>query len=408
MNSSVATFRARRVAPAVGSARAHERSVRRRVGIAWGLLVWNALTYGGQTLLPIPYRIGQIITQASLVVALFVLLTVNRKVIVRPNIFLCLVSLLAIGTFMTSMEPPYHLGTIYRTLRLAEFVAALWLLTPWWGRRDLLLVRCHLRAISVVLGSVLLGLLVAPGRAYTSRLGGVLWPIPYTQVAHYAAVVLGMVTVLWFCGMLRGRVTLLIVVVTGTMLILTHTRTALVGMLAGLLLAGLSLVVAKERVRKVFATAGALAGIAVITLSGFIASWLARGEGSQQLMNLSGRTPVWGAILSSPRNKFQEIFGFGLSNDTFNGFAIDSNWLAAYQDQGLFGVVVCATILLFLLMTAYFHPRGVRRALALFLVTYCLVASFTEVGFTNASTYLLDLTVAASLLVPSIAGRSLE
>jgi hypothetical protein len=43
----------------------------------------------------------------------------------------------------------------------------------------------------------------------------------------------------------------------------------------------------------------------------------------------------------------------------------------------------------------------VQRALALFLITYCLVASFTEVGFTDVSTYLLELTLAASLLVPS-------
>jgi len=47
----------------------------------------------------------------------------------------------------------------------------------------------------------------------------------------------------------------------------------------------------------------------------------------------------------------------------------------------------------------------VQRALALFLVTYCLVASFTEVGFTDASTYLLDMTVAASLLVPAVVSR---
>jgi hypothetical protein len=57
-------------------------------------------------------------------------------------------------------------------------------------------------------------------------------------------------------------------------------------------------------------------------------------------------------------------------------------------------------ILVFLLVAAYFQPRGLRRALALFLVTYCLIASFTEVGFTDVSAYLLDLTVAASLLVP--------
>ena len=41
--------------------------------------------------------------------------------------------------------------------------------------------------------------------------------------------------------------------------------------------------------------------------------------------------------------------------------------------------------------------RG-EAPLALFLATYCLVASFTETGFSDASTYLLELTLAASLL----------
>jgi len=70
-------------------------------------------------------------------------------------------------------------------------------------------------------------------------------------------------------------------------------------------------------------------------------------------------------------------------------------------------VAVCAIILIFLLVMAYFQPRGSRRALALFLVTYALVASFTEVGFTDASPYLLDLAVAASLLMPSPESSSL-
>jgi hypothetical protein len=33
------------------------------------------------------------------------------------------------------------------------------------------------------------------------------------------------------------------------------------------------------------------------------------------------------------------------------------------------------------------------------------VASFTEVGFTDASSYLLDLAVAASLLMAPVTGR---
>ena len=64
--------------------------------------------------------------------------------------------------------------------------------------------------------------------------------------------------------------------------------------------------------------------------------------------------------------------------------------------------MICASLLIFLLITAYFQPRGSHRALALFLITYCLVASFTEVGFTDANPYLLDLAVAAALLMSPV------
>ena len=405
MNPSVTAFRPRRTVSLLGPAEARERSIRRRVGLVWGLLVLDVLTYAG-SLLHVPHSAGKAITQGALPVALLVALTVNRRVIVRPNVFLCLVGLLVIEAILTSLQPQ-HLGTVYRTFRLAEFAAVLWLLTPWWGRRDLLLVRCHLASLGVILGSVFLGLLVAPGHAMAGgRLSGVLWVIPPTQVAHYAAVTLGLVVVLWLCGQARGRATLLVVVAAVTVLLLTHTRTALVGVVAGILVAGLSLIVVKARVRKFFAAASVVVSIAIIMLSSVITTWLARGQGTQQLTELTGRTKVWGPLLAFPRDRFQEIFGFGLSNSSFNGLPIDSNWLASYQEQGLFGVAVCAAILLFLLVTAYFQPRGVQRALAFFLVTYCLVASYTEVGFTDASMYLLELYLAASLLVTSAAGRS--
>ena len=222
-----------------------------------------------------------------------------------------------------------------------------------------------------------------------------------TQVAHYAAVMIGLVVVLWFGGNLRSRTTALVVVVSGVLLILTHTRTALAALIVGILVAGMSLIVAKPRVRRLFAVVGAITAVTALTLSAFITTWLERGQSSQGLANLTGRTEVWGPLLAAPRDKFQEIFGFGLSNVSFDGFPIDSNWLASYQEEGLFGVVVCAAILIFMLGTSYFQPRGLQRALALFLVAYALVASFTEVGFTDVSPYLLDLTVAASLIAPA-------
>jgi hypothetical protein len=385
-----------------------ERSVNVRVGIVWGLLFWNTLTFfPHQSVLPIPGTIGKAIAQATLPAALLVALTINRKAIVRPNVFLCLVSLLVVETILTAIAPQ-SFGTVYRTFRMAGFVAGLWLLTPWWGRRDLLLVRCYLVSLWAVLGSVLLGLFVSPHRARANgRLGGAIWPIPPTQVAHYSAVGVGLVVVLWFCGYMRSRTTLIAVVVGIFILLLTHTRTALAALIASLVVAGLSLLVAKSRVRRLFATGAAFAAVAVTTFSAAITTWLARGQSSQGLSNLTGRTEVWGPLLSAPRDKFQEIFGFGLSNASFNGFPIDSNWMSSYEQEGIFGVVVCAIILLFLIVTAYFQPRGVRRALALFLIAYCLVASFTEDGFTDVSPYLLDLTLAASLLVPPLESSGL-
>jgi O-Antigen ligase len=396
--------------PAELSAELGERRIRRRVGIVWGLLVLNALTFypGFPLVVPIPHRIGQVITQGALPLALVVALTVNRRVIVRPNVFLCLVSLLVLDAVLTSLQVG-HLGPIYRTVRLAEFIAALWLLSPWWGRRDMLLLRCHIGALSVLVGSTLLGLLVHPGGAMAGgRLTDVFWPIPATEVAHYGAVLAGLVVVLWLGGLVPGRVTLLVAAVSMGAILLSHTRTALAGMVAGILVAGLSLYAARGRVRKFFAAAAVMVSVVVMTAASVVTRWLARGESSQELASLTGRTNFWEIVVHMPRNKFQEIMGFGLSNTSVNGLPIDSNWLAAYMQQGLLGVIVGASMLLFLFVVAFFQPPGVRRALALFLITYTLVASFTQVGFANATTYLLELTLAASLLVPLAATRQPE
>jgi hypothetical protein len=381
------------------SAEARARSVRRRVGLAWALLFFNTLTFTPGGVLHIPSHIGKGIAQGVLPLALLVALNVNPRLKLRPNVFLCLVCLLVLDTVITCAVAP-HVGELYRTFRLAEFAAVLWLLTPWWGRPDMLLVRCHLRCLYAALISVLLGFMIAPGRAHSGgRLSGVIWPMGPTQVAQYAAVAAGLTIVLWLARLLSGRVTLAGVILAVAILLLTHTRTALVGLLVGLLVAGLSLFTINARVRKFFAAGAAAVSIGVITVSGVVTTWLARGEGTEGLTTLTGRTNFWALVLETPRTKFQEVFGFGLSNASVNGLPIDSNWLASYMQEGLFGVVVCAMMLVWLYVVAFFQPRGVRRALALFLVTYCLLASFTEDAFTDASTYLLHLAVAASLVV---------
>ncbi len=59
---------------------------------------------------------------------------------------------------------------------------------------------------------------------------------------------------LWLSGMLRRELALAAVIVSMPILLLTHTRTALVALMAGVLIAGLSLFTTRSRVRKAFAT----------------------------------------------------------------------------------------------------------------------------------------------------------
>jgi hypothetical protein len=414
MTSTTVTvpLRLRRGAMRSRPAEAIERWVRRRVGIAWGLLVLDVLPFtaktwtGASLVIPIPSIVGKLIAQGAMPAALLLALSVNRRLLVRPNVFLCLLSLLVIESILLILEPQ-HIGTIYRTFRFAGFVTTLWLLTPWWGRRDLLLVRAHLTTFLVVLGTVLLGIPIKHHSAFgEGRLGGALWPIPPPQVAHITAIITGLVVILWLGGMLSGRVSLVVVPISLACLLLTHTRTALVGMIAGIIVGGLSLFKVRARARKLFATLLVVVSIGALTLSGVVTTYLARGENTSQLTGLTGRTTVWSQILTTPRNEFQVFFGFGLSHLSFNGLSIDSNWLGAYLDFGLLGVALTAALLLFMLVAAALQPPGVRRALALFLVAYCVVSSFTETGLSDPSLYLLDLSVAASVLVPPTTNRS--
>jgi hypothetical protein len=388
-----------------------ERTVRRRLNLTLGLLFLNTLTYiSGMSILHIPSAAGKGIAQISLPLAVLVALSVNPRVRVRPNVFLCLVSLLVVDTLITAADAQYF-GTIYRTVRLAEFVAVLWLLTPWWGRRDMMLLKLYLRWLWIALGTVVVGLLIAPGKALglnQGRLDGVIWPMVSTQIAQYSAVAAGLMIVLWLARQISGRITAGGVAVAVVILLLTHTRTALAGLVAGLLVAGLSLFTINARVRKFFAAGVAVVSIGVLTVAGVVTTWLARGESTQGLTTLTGRTNFWALVVNEPRTGFEEIFGFGLSNASINGLPIDSNWFASYMMEGLVGVGLCAMIGLWLFIYAFFQPRGLHRALGLFLVTYCLLASFTEVGFTDANGYLINVSLAASLLVTARSRRQTE
>jgi hypothetical protein len=371
--------------------------------LAWGALFFNVLAPSANpTLVPIPHSVNQLLAQGSLVVALLLALFANPRLVVRPNLFLVLLSMLAVVALAVSIHSEFIVGSTYRAFRLVGFVICLWLLTPWWGRRDMVLLRAHRVCLWVALVSVAVGAVLAPGKAFAfeGRLSGALWPMPPPQVAHYAAILLGTSVILWMCRVITGRHALLGITGSAAILVGTHTRTAILGVIVGLALASASLFLGHARVRRTSAST-LVAVIVIATLfAPQISNWAARGQSAEEATQLTGRTKVWSDVFATSRPWLNELFGSGLSNKSFNGLAIDSNWVATYLDLGWFGMILQATFLLLLLLMAVSHVRGPRRAIALFLTVYCIVASITETGLGDASPYLLNLVVAASLLVP--------
>jgi len=400
MTTSVAGLRRYPGVLRLDAAATKERSIRRRVKAAYALLFFNTLSYAPGGVIDLPSKVGKVLPNAALPLALLLALSVNPKIKLRPNVFLCLVGLLVADGILTASQQA-HVGTDYRTFRFIEFFIGLWLLTPWWGRSDMMLFRWHLRLLYISLISVAIGIFISPGKAfeYGGRLSGVIWPIYATQAAQYAAVAAGLTILLWLGRRVTGRAALVGVAFSIMILLLTHTRTALLGLVVGILVAGMSLFAVNARVRRFFGWSALIASTAVVATAGFITTWLARGETAQGLGSLSGRTNFWALVLTEPRNLFQEIFGFGITNASIYGLPIDSNWLSSYQQEGIFGVCVCALMVIYLLIAAFFQAPGLRRALILFLVTYCLLASFTEDAFEAPSMYLLHLVIAASLLL---------
>ena len=199
-------------------------------------------------------------------------------------------------------------------------------------------------------------------------------------------------------------------------LVLTHTRTALLAMIVGLLVAGASLLLARRRVRRFFAAGLIVVVVVAIPATPLLAHWLTRGQSAQGLTSLTGRTTAWSTVLSSHQPMTNVIFGNGLSNDAvnvslnpqLNGLSIDSSWISIYQDQGIFGDVLVGAIILLLLLTTLCRAHGPTRAMALFLIVYCMIAGISETGLGDVSPYLLDLAIAASLVTfPAATGTDL-
>jgi len=377
------------------------------VGTVWGLLILNTLgSAGAKTIVPLPRSLIQMATMGALVAAFALALLLNLRLRLRPSAYLLLLTLLLVPSVLSSVHLESGFGALFRCARLALFVATLWLLSRWWNG-DETFVRHHIRMYFAVLASVAAGLVVSPGAAlpdlYGGRLVGALWPLTPPQIGQYAAVIIGLAVLLLLGGRTDRRSAALVVVPSLVLLALTHTRTATLGLLAGLVLAIGSLVLTSAAARRFFSWAVLCALFTAVALGSFVQAWFLRGQSQENFSSLTGRAKVWNALLDAPRTPSEYLFGMGLGDKSFGGLPIDNSWLAVFNEQGMTGVVLVAAFVVVLGGVALLRPPSLERACAIFLVSYCAIASYTEAGLGDASPYLLHLAVAASLLaVPAV------
>ncbi|ARP72806.1 hypothetical protein LK07_26965 [Streptomyces pluripotens] len=377
------------------------------VGTVWGLLVLNTLgSAGAKTIIPLPRSLIQMVTMGALAAAFALALAVNLRLRIRANAYVFLLTLLLALSVISSVNLESGFGALFRCARLALFVGTLWLLSRWWDG-GLTFVRHHIRMYFVVLGSVAAGAIISPGAAmpdlYGGRLVGALWPLTPPQIGQYAAVITGL-AVLLVLGRRTDRGSAAMVIVPALVLLaLTHTRTATVGLLIGLALAIGSLVLTSAAARRFFAWAVLCAAVGAVGFGSLLQAWFLRGQSQENFTSLTGRAKVWDALLAAPRTTTEYLFGVGLGDKSFGGLPIDNSWLAVYHEQGVTGVVLVAAIIIVLGGVALLRPPSLSRACAIFLISYCAIASYTEAGLGDASPYLLHLAVAASLLAAPVA-----
>ncbi|MFD9068517.1 O-antigen ligase domain-containing protein [Streptomyces lasiicapitis] len=381
------------------------------VGIVWALLALNTLgSAGAKTVVTLPRSLIQMATMGALVSAFALALALNLRLRIRPSAFVFLLTLLLVPSVISSANLEVGYGALFRCGRLALFVGTLWLLSRWWDG-SVTFVRHHIRMYFVVLVSVAAGLVVAPGTAmpeyYGGRLVGALWPLTPPQIGQYAAVIIGLTVLLVLGRQTTGASAALIIVPSAVLLALTHTRTATLGLLIGLVLAIGSLVLTSAAARRFFAWTVVIAAVAAVAFSSAMQSWYLRGQSQENLSDLTGRAKVWDALLAAPRTTGEKVFGMGLSDKSFGGLPIDNSWLAAYHEQGLIGVTIVAAFMIVLAGVALLRPPSLPRACAIFLISYCAISSYTEAGLGDASPYLLHLALAASLLAAPAAATHL-
>ena len=261
------------------------------------------------------------------------------------------------------------------------------------------------RAVAALLAAMGIVALVAAATGARSlvkgRLGGGIPEIHPNELAGLAALPLIALVILVLRRGVRPAPVVGIVVLF-SIVVATGSRIALVGILAGALVA---LVTNGVRRRGVLYALLAFVPLvyAVVVFTGVVDGLASRGGTSAESTALDSRLTGWQVVLGWDLTSWQRWLGVGLSVKEVavqekwrSSQVLDSSWVSLLAQAGLIGVVLIAVLLSWCVVTAV--TAGSRRALVLPLLTMFLIRTITESGMVDsAMPFVLFVTLSAVL-----------
>ncbi|XAS65018.1 O-antigen ligase family protein [Micrococcaceae bacterium Sec5.8] len=320
------------------------------------------------------------------------------------------------GTYVV-ISSAFQPDALQAMLRGTRLVLALMVPVLLWSvvrGRFQLIVYANTVAYAGLALTVVAGVFLSPQLAWqegkpfqSARLVGAFLPMMAPRVGEIGAVLVGLTAILWAQRKI-GLPALIPAIVVGTALVVfSHTRTAALALVLGLLVA-FGAAMKSPAGRRGLALVGGSLALALPFLPGII-DWAMRGQDSEQLQKLSGRTAAWDFILSRPYDPQLFWFGHGLGDKRIllrrgqgdiNVVPIDNSWLDSFWETGAVGAALVALAVLAASVYALRTPGYSARTFAGFLMTYVLVASVNESGLCDFSS--MTLLVLVAVLISAV------
>lgn len=350
-------------------------------------------------LVVLPGRTQQFAALICVAVAGWLALRSNPRLTVGRTWFLVLLAVLPALSLIGPLMGMSGIGAVSRSVRF--FLAlGIFAMISWLWRTDAFdLVRTHIRIMRVMVAAAFISLALGQGSSFEGRLIAQVPALVPPQVAQFAAVGTGLAIIAAISRMPGTRRNLLWITLGTVALLLTQTRTATVALLLALTVAVVSLVPRYERARTI------VLGLVLVSIPLFVLAsdaaqtWYERGQSDDNLSTLTGRTKAWELVYEVERTQYTRLFGVGYGDKSIQGLPIDSGYIATFHEVGVVGVWAVVIILAVLALRALLDPRPANRAVALFLVVYVAVASYTETGIGDISAYVMHIVLAFSVVV---------